>query len=274
MKIIQIILSVICLLAVLPGCSTTGRVRSIKAIKDVSQDEILTVMATGPGFKTRKRLTYLIAWNNIPVGRITAESRGIEKYQGKGIYIAKVVTESNKFLSKIYRVEDTYTSYVDAQTMTSLRYEADRKEGNYRKHLIVEYDFDALEAIYTNLTDGSVKRCKIEKDVQDPLSAACRFTTLPLEPEELISMTINLNEKNYKVYGKIENVNAVGLPHLGTFPAFMLRPYVELNSKRWKKGKGRFYFSADENRYPLYGIVWIPFGRVTATLRSIEDLPE
>ncbi len=254
------------------GCANTGTIKALKSAGDVSEEKVLSSMLTRPGFHARKRLTYLMAWNNIPIGVIRAESGNIENYRGRDVYVVTLVTESNKFLSKIYRVEDTYTSFIDTQTMTSRRYEADRKEGNYRKHVVVEYDFEKMEAIYTNLTDGSVKRCTIEENVQDPVSAICYFMMLPVKPGEKASITVNLNEKNYRLFGKIENVNVVKLPHLGSFPAFKVRPYAELKRKRVKKGSAWMYFAADKNRYPLYGVVLIPFGRVTATLKSVEDI--
>jgi hypothetical protein len=270
-KLQAIVISLFMIFSV-TGCANTGTIKTLKSASDISEEKVLDSMLARPRFHVRKRLTYLIAWNNIPVGIIRAESGNIKEYQGRDVYVMTVVTESNKFLSKIYRVEDTYTSFIDVRTMTSRRYEADRKEGNYRKHVIVEYDFEKMEAVYTSLTDGSVKRCPIEENVQDPLSAVCYFMVLPVEPGEKIDITVNLNEKNYRLFGKIEDVNAVKLPRLGTFPAFKVRPYAELGKERVKKGRAWAYFAADKNRYPLYGVVLIPFGRVTATLRSAEDI--
>ncbi|RKY40878.1 MAG: hypothetical protein DRP85_07720 [Candidatus Makaraimicrobium thalassicum] len=253
------------------GCADTGTVRRARSVRDISEKEALDTMSAKPRFNARRRFTYLMAWNNIPIGRIIAEVGDIKNYRGRDVYPVTLVTESNKFLSRIYRVEDTYISYIDTRTMTSRRYEADRKEGSYRKHVIVEYDFDEMEAVYTNLTDGSVKRCPIEENVQDPLSAICYFMTLPVVPGEKISMTVNLNEKNYRLFGKIGNIDVVRLSRLGSFPAFKVRPYVELGSERVRKGKAWVYFAGDKRRYPLYGVVLIPFGRVTATLREVKD---
>lgn len=254
------------------GCANTGKVVKLKSVENVSEDKVIEEMSSKPVFHVRKRLIYLIAWNRIPVGRIIAESGDIISYRGREAYSMKVVTESNKFLSKIYRVEDTYLSYVDTETMSSLRYETDRHEGTYEKRHIVEYDFDNMEATYYSLLDGSVKKCPIEKNVQDPLSAVCYFMTLPVKPGDSLELTINLNEKNYKMFGKIEDVGAVKLHKFGLIPAFKIQPYAELYGERVKKGRAWLYFSADKNRYPLYGVVLIPFGRVTATLVSIEDI--
>ena len=256
------------------GCANVGVIKPLKHAGDISEQKIAASMSARPEFHSRKRLTYLMAWNGIPIGSIIAEVGEVSRYRGRDVYTVTLVTRSNKFLSKIYNVEDKYISYIDAETMTSRRYEADRKEGNYRKHVIVEYDFDRNEAVYTNLTDGSVKRCSIEENVQDPVSAMCYFMTLPVKLNDKISMTVNLNEKNYELYGKVESVDIVRLPAFGSFPAFRIRPYAVLGGERVKKGRGWMYFMVDEKRYPLYGVVLIPFGKVTSTLSRIEDIQE
>lgn len=272
MRKVQYIIMIIVIMLGAAGCANIGTIRPLVQAGDISGEKVAASMSVKPRFLSRKKFTYLMAWNSIPIGSIVAEVGEVRKYRGRDVYIVTLVTRSNKFLSKIYNVEDTYTSYVDAETMTSRRYEADRKEGNYRKHVIVEYDFGKNEAIYTNLTDGSVKRCKIEKNAQDPLSAMCYFMALPVSLDDKISMTVNLNEKNYKLYGQVESVDVVKLPVLGSFPAFRIRPYAVLGNERVKKGRGWMYFMADEKRYPLYGVVWIPFGRVTSTLSGVEDI--
>jgi hypothetical protein len=95
--------------------------------------------------------------------------------------------------------------------------------------------------------------------------------TLPVKLDDEINITVNLNEKNYELFGKIESVDLIRLPRLGSFPAFKVRPYALLKGERYKKGSGWMYFMVDKKRYPIYGVVWIPFGRVTSTLVSMEE---
>lgn len=271
MRKIQVLTLILCFIF-LAGCANVGSVKKLSSCKTISKEEAAGRIKERPRFFTRKRFVYSIAWNSIPVGRVIAESNNIIKYEGRDVYTVSVLTESNKFLSKIYRVEDYYLSYVDAETMTSRRYEADRKEGHYRKHMIVKYDLQRMEAIYSSLTDGSVKRWPIEKNVHDPVSTICYFMTLPITPGEQLHITVNVNEKNYELSGRVGEIELVKLAKMGSFPAFMIRPYAELNKKRFEKGKAWMYFSADKNRYPLFGVVQIPFGRVTATLKSVENI--
>ncbi len=272
MRKVQYIVAVCFLGFFLYGCAGTGVVKSIKAAHDVSIDSLEKQMYTKPSFEIGKRFIYTIAWNGIPVGRVIAEVTGPEKYKTYDCFVAKVVTESNEFLSKIYRVEDTYISYIDTGNITSRRYEADRKEGTYRKHVVVEYDFDKKEATYTNFTDGSVKTCSIKENVQDPLSAMFYFMTLPVKLGDEINITVNLNEKNYDVFAKIESVDLVKGKFFGELAAFKVRPYALYKGERYKKGNAWIYVSADDKRLPLYGVVSIPFGKVTATLVQIENI--
>ena len=266
----QIFLCVIALSLLAPGCVSTGAVRPLGSAAPESREEARESIASPRIFPDGVRLVYLMAWNGIPVGSITAESGDTIEYRGRRAYVVKITTESNRFLSGIYRVEDIYISYIDTETMTSLRYEADRKEGRYRKHVIVEYDMDKLEATYTNLVDGSVKTCAIEREVQDPVSAMCYFMTMPVKRGERVKITVNLNEKNYGLYGDVESLDLITLSALGCFPAFKVRPCAELDGREVRKGRAWMYFAADGTRYPLYGVVVIPFGKVTATLREIN----
>jgi hypothetical protein len=127
-------------------------------------------------------------------------------------------------------------------------------------------------AINTNLTDGSVKESTIKDDVHDPLSAVIYFMSLRLEPGKAVEITVNLNEKNYKLRAAIDGPDMVRIPALGTYASYQIQPYATLKGKEVRKGKARLYVSADENNYPLYGVVRIIFGKVTATLNQIEDI--
>ena len=118
-----------------------GGVEQVRRNDVKTKEEVTAALAVKRDFIVNERLVFKIAWNGIPVGSVTAESKPGGEYKGYKVYDVRVRTDSNKFLSAVYRVEDLYISFVDVSDMTSRRFEADRKEGNYRKHVIVEYDF-------------------------------------------------------------------------------------------------------------------------------------
>jgi len=256
----------------LNGCARQATVRRL-SVKAAAIEKIAEAQKT---FTVGEQLTYAISWKGIPVGRATATIEEITTIDGYEVYKIVVVARANDFLSKIYKIEDTYTTYMDTKKFISRRYEAIRREGNYKKDLVVTYDFDKLIAYYKNLRDGTVKTCPIDKNVQDPVSASYFCRTISANVGETIELAVNLNEKNYKIYGFIEKRALVTLPKLGAFNAVLVKPYVKLDGKRQKRANAWGYFSTDERRLGLYGFVkvlellWI--GEITATLEKVEYL--
>jgi len=266
------VLAIVLLALLVLGCARIAKVR--RPTESTGSTETPTVAKRS--FTVGERFTFSGAWKGIPIGYATATVEELTKFRDYDVYKVVVVIKTNKFLSKLFKVEDTITSYIDRDKFISRRYEADRREGRYRKNLIVDYDFKNCTATYKNLTDGSVKTCPIDKNVQDPVSAAYFFRTIPVKVGDSVKVTVNLNEENYEVHGKIEKRANVSIPKLGRFDAFLVRPYIKLAGKRQRKASARGYFSENEKRLGLYMVVnvlaipWV--GEVTATLEKVEYL--
>ena len=254
------------------GCAKTARIKRCSPIGASAEKFEEPARA----FTVGERLTYLVAWKGIPVGEGTATVEDLTDFKGREVYKIVIAARTNKFLSKLFRVEDTFTSYMDKDKLASLRYEAIIREGNYKKDLVVDYDFQKGIAVYKNLRDGSVKVCPVEKGTQDPVSAAYFFRTVPARVGDRIKIYLTLNEKNYEIVADITKKAAVEVPELGAFNAFLIKPFVKLEGKRQRRGSAWGYLSADKKRLVLFAVVkvleipWI--GEVTATLKNVEYL--
>ena len=272
MKRLLLILLPVAILA--SGCAGTAKIRRPSA-SNASAGEVALPEAT---LIVGERLTFLAAWKGIPVARATATVDALMSFKEYEVYKVVVTAKTNKFLSKLFRVEDTFTSYVDKEKLISRRYEAIIREGKYKKDLVVDYDLDRGIAMNKNLLDGTVKESPIEKDVHDPISAAYSLRTMPIKVGDEVRMTVNLNEKNYKVIADVEKAVTIDLSGVGEFGAFLIRPYVILEGKRQKRGKAWGCLSTGKKRLAAYMAVrvleipWI--GEVTATLEKVEYLKE
>ncbi|MEE9500291.1 MAG: DUF3108 domain-containing protein [Candidatus Omnitrophota bacterium] len=264
------IFAILVLVAFTAGCAKTARIGRPPISEMASQE----IAEPKPSFIVGEKFTYLIAWKGIPVGTATATIEELTTFKEYEVYKIVVIAETNDFLSKLYRVEDRFTSYMDKDKLVSRHYEAIQREGKYRKHLVVDYDFQKYIATYKNLKDGSVKTCRIEKNVQDPVSAAYFFRTVPLRVGDKIKIIVNLNEKNYDIFGAIDKRASITLSEMGTFDAFLIKPYVKLKGKRLRRANVWGYLSADKKRLGLFWVLkvleipWI--GEVTATLKKVE----
>ena len=256
----KLILLVLFVLTISAGCGG-------KKASDLTKSELLP-------FTVGEKSTYVIAWKGIPVGRATATIEELTTFKGHEVYKVVVIAKTTAFLSKLFKVEDSFISYMDKDTLLSRHYECTIREGKYKKDLIVDYDLDNLKAIYKNLQDGSVKTCPIKKEIHDPVSGTYFFRTIPLKVGENIEITINQSEENYGIYGSVEKRSKVDLGKFGKRDTFLIKPYLKLKGKKLKRANTWGYVSADNRRLILFvsvkvlEIPWI--GEVTATLEKVE----
>jgi len=264
----------VCIVFFTAGCAQTAKIKK----PFLKKEPIKKIEEMEPLFTVGERFTYIIAWKGIHVGTATAMIEKIMTFKGHKVYKIVVKARTNDFLDKLYKVDDTFISYMDKDLLISRHYEAIRSEGNYRKDLVVDYDFTNNLAIYKNLRDGSVKTAPIKEDVQDPISAAYLFRIAPAEVGKNITITVNLNEKNYYIAADIEKIVKITVPELGAWDAFLVKPRIKLENERFKKAKAWGYISSDKKRLGLYiildvlSIPWV--GRITATLKKIEYVKE
>lgn len=266
----RVVLLIVALAIFAQGCAGTAKIRRPTAGKAASEE----VAEPQPALTVGEKLIFRAAWKGLSVGHGSATVEELTTFKGYEVYKVVIVARTNKVLSKLFKVEDTFTSYIDKNMLTSRRYEAIIREGRYKKDLVVDYDFEKNIAIYTNLKDGSVKTCPVEKNVHDPISAAYFFRTMPIKVGDKIKLTINLNEKNYEVIADIEKRVNINIAALGSFDAFLVRPYVRLHGKRQRRAKGWGYITTSAKRlcpYIAVKVLEIPWiGVVTATLEKVE----
>lgn len=218
-----------------------------------------------------EKLFYAVKWLGIQVGTITASIKGIKAINGRKAYELEVIAKTNAFCSAIYRIDDKFISYMDAQHFYTVRHEVYRREGRYKKDAITDFDNNSKKAHFKNLIDKSEKVFDIPYGVQDTLSACYYFRLLPIQVGKKIEYAVYNNEKVYQLFGIIESKGYIRLPRVGKKPAFYIQPYAQIEGEQVKKGKASGYFSVDSKRLPLLAVVQAPmFTEVIASLDTIK----
>ena len=260
----------------LSGCATTPVYRT-KAIFTGGDTAVLKtaeeiVIKTAPRkLPEREELTYQVKWLGLSIGTVTAKINGIKKIQGRDAYALEITARSNELISNLYPVNDRYVSYIDTENLYVLRCEVYRSERRYRKDAIIDFDQDAHKAHFRNLLDKSEKTIDIPPAVQDPVSMAYFFRTVPLEVGQEKEFNVYSNESIYLLYGVADRKEFVTIPGRGPQEAFHVQPFAKLKGQLVKKGRASCYFSCDEKRIPLVGIVKGPvFTEVVAYLEKAE----
>jgi hypothetical protein len=230
--------------------------------------------AGGEGLKdleVGQEFLFRAAWNGIPVAFVTTKVEELTEIQGRPAYKVVARARTNRWASLFYEVDDTFISYIDRETSSSLRYEAYRSEGRYRKKAVINYIYGRFLANYHYLKDGTKKTVKVKENVQDPLSAAYFFLRKDFSIGDTVALNIDLNEKHYRLYTKIEKGHRIHLPRIGGFGSVRTRPYLLRKGRPYKRGNGYGYISIGEDRLPLFAVVTVfIWGRFSATLQAVR----
>lgn len=145
-----------------------------------------------PIFKTGETLKYDVSWMGINAGTITMTLHVDSRFDGRPAYKAVVVGETNKTFSLFFKVHDVITSFMDPDTLNSMHYIKDVREGDYRKLKETKYD----------LTDrtATVRGTKypLPPNSKDPI--ACIYAMRRYAPQEGKTLRMNSNSEGKNNY--------------------------------------------------------------------------
>ena len=254
-----------------------------KIVKKVSEPEIYTgvleevknakIDIGDEHFEKGKFYRYRIDWLGMPVGFVTFTMDGKDVIKDRDVYVVSLRAQTNKFASKVYRIEDVYTSYIDDEKIIPLRYDVDRKEGNYRKRATTYFDHDNGIAYFENFLDKSKKTYEIPNGVLDPISAIIKAQKLNMALGKYYVMDVANNEEIYKIHACVEKRENLNVENMGNFEAYYIAPYAVLKGERVKKGTVSGYISTGQNKFLLCAEVKAPlFTKLRATVIEIDKL--
>ena len=125
-------------------------------------------------FKVGERLEYNLKWGFFPVGSAVMEVLPKDSQDTDGPKIIRFSVRTNSFADTFYKVRTQISSTIDPLFTRALRYEKSQHEGNTRREIVVDFDYDRGEARYLQ-NDSSPVITSIPGPVFDPLSIAYFF---------------------------------------------------------------------------------------------------
>ena len=206
-------------------------------------------------FAVGEELTYKASFGRLPAGSARMRVDGIELVRGRPAYHVLFAIDGGV---PFFRVHDRYESWIDVQTLASLRHRQEISEGRYRRNTTYEIyperatyqkDDEPMEASVVNpLDDGSfiyavrVARLRVGETRRDD-----RYFRPDRNPVVLAGLR----------YDTV-TVNA------GTFATVVVRPSIKANGLFSENGDAQIWFSDDSNRYPV--LLKTKFSKFSLTL--------
>lgn len=223
---------------------------------------------TNTAFATGERLVFDVSYGFITAGEAVMSIPGFETIAGRKAYHVEFTVNSLSSFNWVYKVEDKYRTYIDAEAMAPLKFEQHIREGGYQRDFIAEFD---QEHHLANTTEGSYQ---IPEYVHDILSAFYYVRTMDLTNAKVGDQFLLYNF--YKDKSHELAVRVLGRQELeveaGTFRTIVVEPMVKEGGLFKSEGRIVIWLTDDDLKIPVRVNTKVVIGSIDTELREYSGL--
>ena len=210
-------------------------------------------------FAVGERFAYDVRYGPLRVGKGSIEITDVEDVRGHAAWKAVFKLKGGNAL---YRLDNTFKSWIDTTSLASLRFHKAVREGRHDRSK--QFEIDGERGVYAEAGKGEFPT------VAGPLDDASFFyfvRTIPLEVGQSYEF-----DRYFKPDRNPVGVRVVRRERLataaGTFDAIVIRPVIKTSGMLGEARKTEVWLSDDERRMVLQVRSDLPFGAVTMALRE------
>ncbi len=228
--------------------------------QEFREDRVTTPWGVG------ERLEYDVRFGKLKVGSASMEVADVQEVRGHDTW--HTVFQVHAGLKFVYRVDDTFESWVDRRTGNSLRFRKDQSEG----HRDVEQIYDIFPERSTFMQEGDDSA---RASVQNPLddgSFLYFIRTIPLVVGQTYSFDRYFKPERNPVTIKVVRKERISVP-AGEFDAIVVQPIINTPGIFSENGHAEVWLSDDKNRIMLQMKSGLSFGSINLYLTSYRPPP-
>ena len=212
-------------------------------------------------FGVGEKLTFDVRFGPLKVGTSTMEVREISHIRGRAAYKTYFRVQGGTFF---YKVDDVLQSWIDTETLSSLRFTQSLEEGsrNRERHFEIYPD----RAVYVELSKGPEEHPSVSHPLDDA-SFLYFIRTIPLEMGRTYEFNRYFRPDRNPVKVRVLRRERIVVP-AGTFNAIVVRPTIKTKGIFAENGEAELWLSDDERRMVLQLKSKMSFGSLNLFLRS------
>ena len=217
----------------------------------------------GPG----ERMEYDVKFGALRVGNAHMEVVALDNLRGRPAWHTAFWVQGGNFL---YRVNDVYESWMDAETLSSLRFVQELEEGG--KDIERRFEIYPERAVFIQT---SKKPPKEEKSVSQPLddgSFLYFIRTIPLEVGQTYDFNRYFRPDRNPVRIRVLRKERVKVP-AGTFDAIVIQPVIKTKGIFSENGHAEIWLTDDERHVMVQLKSKLSFGSLNLYLKSYVPSP-
>lgn len=228
---------------------------------NVVQAGAASVSAATVPFAVGEQLTYKATFGGIPAGTARMRVDGIELVRGRPAYHVVFSVDGG---IPLFRVHDRYESWIDVETLASLRHKQIVSEGRYKR--TTSYEIYPENGQYQK--QGDSLRASVSNPLDDgSFIYAVRTAGIQVGETRRDDRYFRPDKNPVVLTGVRQDTITVGA---GTFATTVVRPTIRTSGIFSEDGKAHVWFTDDANRYPVQVKAKFAKFSLTLSLQSVE----
>ena len=192
-------------------------------------------------FKVGEELTYRATFGALPAGTARMRVEGVEMVRGRPAYHVVFTLDGGV---PFFRVHDRYESWIDVQTLSSLRHVQKVSEGRYKR--TTTYEIYPERETYEQ---GDSTHASVPQPLDDAsFIYAVRTAGIRVGETRSDDRYFRPDRNPVVLTGLRQEAVQVGA---GTYWATVVRPTIKTNGIFSERGEAQVWFSDDAHRYPV-----------------------
>lgn len=223
-------------------------------------------------FHPGEKLIFSLRWSFINAGEATLEVLPIEEVNGVTAYHFVMTAKSNSFIDAFYKVRDRIDAYSDINMTRSVLYIKKQKEGKTRRDIVVNFDWEKKEALYSNF--GKKREpITLAEGSFDPLSAFYHTRFSEMKEKLVIQRPVTDGKKCVTGKTTVKKREKIKVRNK-TYDTWLLEPELKHVGGVFEKSKNariQLWVSADNRRIPVRIKSKVVVGSFVGELVRIEN---
>ena len=215
-------------------------------------------------FEIGESLTYDVRFGAIKVGTGRMRVIGQEEVRGRNAWHVRFSVSGGTLF---YRVDDVYESWMDAETLNSLRFVQDLNQGSRDRER--RYEIYPERAVYRELVRGTEERPSVSNPLDDG-SFLFFIRTVPLEVGQSYTFNRYFRPDRNPVVIRVLRRERVRVP-AGEFNAIVVQPIIKTTGIFSEGGQAEIWLSDDDRRIMLQMRSRLSFGSLNLYLRNYRE---
>lgn len=203
-------------------------------------------------FQVGESILYVIKYGVVPSGFATLEIPNAEPVNGRNAYHIVSRAKTNKGTGMFFKVRDVNESWMDIESLCSLRFFQHLQEGLHERETRTDYDHPNGKFLFWKKRKGkeSTNEGGMPPYVQDVLSSLYYIRSQELEVGKDYALDANSGGKTWPLKVHVEKIQTIRVP-AGKFECYKVEPILAGDGIFQQKGKLEVWLTRDERKIPV-----------------------